>query len=255
MGHMSAQPPQVTIVISSYNQSEYLLEAIASAQRQTVACRVMVADDGSTDGSVELARSCGVDVESYPHRGAFETFRSGIDAVETPFFILLGGDDRLHVEYVEKTIPPMESSDVGFVYTGMRWFGAEDRTVSAGPYSVSELLWNNYVHASSLTRLSAYRDVGGLDATFSRGAEDWGLWVAMVAAGWTGACVDEPLLEYRRHPAGSRSASRSYWHGQRIRMALVRRHPGMYLRHAPSLLRIASRQLRRRLSGRPSSWR
>ena len=51
-------PPQISLIITSYNQQEYLREAIESAVDQTVApFEIIVADDHSTrDGSVEIIR-------------------------------------------------------------------------------------------------------------------------------------------------------------------------------------------------------
>src|SRR5437588_1676226 len=51
-------PPQVSIIITSYNQQEYLREAIESAIDQTAAAfEIIVADDHSTkDGSAETIR-------------------------------------------------------------------------------------------------------------------------------------------------------------------------------------------------------
>ena len=42
----------ISIVIVSYNYKRYLPLAVESALRQTLACEVVVVDDGSTDGSL-----------------------------------------------------------------------------------------------------------------------------------------------------------------------------------------------------------
>src|SRR5207253_4678329 len=51
-------PPQISLIITSYNQQEYLREAIESAIDQTLAAfEIIVADDHSTkDGSIETIR-------------------------------------------------------------------------------------------------------------------------------------------------------------------------------------------------------
>lgn len=242
----------VTVVISVYNQRAFVEEAVASALQQTVQAFVHVVDDGSTDGSAEAARALGVPVTTLPHRGSFDTFRSGLARVDTPYFSLVGGDDVLNPRFIELTLPHMADPAVAFVYTGMEWFGSEHRLVPARPFSPGRLLWNNYVPAASLTRTEAYRMVGGLDPLFASGAEDWALWVAMVANGWKGVPVDEPLLRYRRHGGGSRSSNRRYWAGQRIRLNLIRRHPLLYLRHAPRIAAVAAERALARLAGRAS---
>ena len=58
----SLTEPTVSAVILSYNGERYLAEAIESALAQTVPCaEVIVVDNGSSDGSVEIARGYGSD--------------------------------------------------------------------------------------------------------------------------------------------------------------------------------------------------
>lgn len=216
----------VTIVISSYNQAEYLGEAVASALAQTVPCRVVVVDDGSADGSADLAVGLGVETVRLPHQGALETFRAAVDLVTTPFYCLLNGDDVIEPTYVERTRPEMAGARVGFVYTGVRLFGEMEGMLPARPFDAGALRWSNFAHGASLVRTDAYRSVGGFDPAFEDHHEDWALWVAMVAQGWTGAPVDEPLLRYRQR-AGSRTP-RHPFEFERARWRIARRHLCFY---------------------------
>jgi len=52
-----------SVCIPNYNYEKYLGETIASAKAQTVDLEVVMADNASTDGSVQLARSMGVAVK------------------------------------------------------------------------------------------------------------------------------------------------------------------------------------------------
>src|SRR5438046_7733873 len=71
--------PRVSLIITSYNQQEYLSEAIESAIDQTVAAfEIIVADDHSTmDGSIEAIREYEA---QYPGlvRGLFQEKNVGI---------------------------------------------------------------------------------------------------------------------------------------------------------------------------------
>jgi glycosyltransferase involved in cell wall biosynthesis len=219
--------PDVTIVVSSYQQAATVGDAVRSALAQTYPCRILCVDDGSTDGSAGAARALGVDVVELEHRGALAAFRAAADMVATEFFMILAGDDALEPTFVEATRRTMTDLDVGFVYTGVRYVGARTGVRYAPPFDRRRLLRGNYAHGSSLIRTAAYRSVGGFDRDFARTLEDWALWVAMVDAGWKGAAVREPLLRYTIHPSGSRNA-RALRSVYAVRWRLWRKHRRLY---------------------------
>ena len=50
-----AEAPTVSVIVASYNASPYIAHAIASIQQQTLKdIEIIVSDDASTDGSVEI---------------------------------------------------------------------------------------------------------------------------------------------------------------------------------------------------------
>ncbi len=219
--------PDVTIVVSSYQQAATVGDAVRSALAQTYPCRILCVDDGSTDGSAEVARGLGVDVVELEHRGALAAFRAAAEMVTTDFFMILAGDDTLEPTYVAETRRAMTDPRVGFAYTGVQYAGARSGERAAPPFDRGRLLRGNYAHGTSLIRTVAYRAVGGFDPAFARTLEDWALWVAMVDAGWIGAAVHEPLLRYTIHPEASRNA-RALRSVYRVRWRLWRKHRRLY---------------------------
>jgi glycosyltransferase involved in cell wall biosynthesis len=103
--------PRVSLVITSYNQQEYLSEAIESAIDQTVAAfEIIVADDHSKmDGSIEAIREYEA---QYPGlvRGLFQEKNVGIpknrnsalQMVKGDYVAILDGDDRLLPGFIEQ---------------------------------------------------------------------------------------------------------------------------------------------------------
>src|SRR6266480_2246776 len=104
-------PPRVSVIVTSYNQQEYLREAIESAIDQTVvAFEIIVADDHSTkDGSIETIREYAA---RYPGlvRGLFQEENVGIPKnrnsalrmVKGNHVAILDGDDRLLPRFIER---------------------------------------------------------------------------------------------------------------------------------------------------------
>jgi glycosyltransferase involved in cell wall biosynthesis len=104
-------PPQVSLIITSYNQQEYLRGAIQSAIDQTVAAfEIIVADDHSTkDSSIETIHEYAT---RYPGlvRGLFQEKNLGIPKnrnsalrmVRGNYVAILDGDDRLLPGFIER---------------------------------------------------------------------------------------------------------------------------------------------------------
>jgi glycosyltransferase involved in cell wall biosynthesis len=88
-----------SIVITSYNQWAFLREAVESALSQPARLReVIVVDDGSTDGSVELLEqySDSIRLLSFPNnRGAIEARNQGAALAKGEYVVTLDGDDVL----------------------------------------------------------------------------------------------------------------------------------------------------------------
>lgn len=107
---------KVTVVIPNYNGIEYIkgcLEALYAQREGTCKFRVLVVDNGSTDGSVELAK------ELFPHTewillpentGFCHAVNVGIQAADTPYVILLNNDTKVYDGFVEGLYHAIEKS-------------------------------------------------------------------------------------------------------------------------------------------------
>lgn len=227
---------RVSIVIPNHNLGRFVSEAIDSALSQTHPdVELIVVDDGSTDDS--LAR-----IRAHPSReaGAFrlvEQANGGVSRARNngarlgrgQFLVFLDADDVLLPEYVERCLAALRASppSVAYAYTQMRLFGAEDSLHPSAPFRRRAILRGNVVNASAMIRKPVFDEVGGFDPSFTQGHEDHELWVRMLAHGYSGVLVPEPLLRYRRHPVPSRNTlSREQL--RRLHFDVVVRHPRLY---------------------------
>lgn len=90
--------PGLSIVISSYNYRPYLGAAIDSALAQsTDHLQVIVVDDGSTDGSIDIIKSYGERIETIfqTNRGQVQSCAAGLARCRHDIVIFLDSDDRL----------------------------------------------------------------------------------------------------------------------------------------------------------------
>lgn len=88
---------EVTILMPCLNEAETLADCIAAAQRGLanagVEGEILIADNGSTDGSQDIARVLGARVVDVPEKGYGNALRTGMEAAYGRFLIM-GDSDR-----------------------------------------------------------------------------------------------------------------------------------------------------------------
>jgi glycosyltransferase involved in cell wall biosynthesis len=92
------EKPLVSIVINNYNYAAYLAEAIDSALGQEYpACEVIVVDDGSQDGSVDIIKSYGERIRPVlkENGGQSSALNAGYACASGEVVIFLDADDIL----------------------------------------------------------------------------------------------------------------------------------------------------------------
>ena len=103
---------RVSVVITSYNHKDYLVEAIESVLAQTrPADEIIVADDGSTDGSEKVILQY---VSTYPSRligvlnqrnqGIPRNRNSALARMTGDYVYILDGDDRFLPTNIERSL-------------------------------------------------------------------------------------------------------------------------------------------------------
>src|SRR5690606_6649220 len=92
-------PDFVSVLIAAYNAERWLAEAIESALGQTYPqVEVIVVDDGSTDGTLSVARSFedrGVRVVHQANAGACAARNRALEEAQGEFVKFLDADDAL----------------------------------------------------------------------------------------------------------------------------------------------------------------
>lgn len=185
---------RVAIVIPTYNREDMVAEAVESALAQTVPCRVVVVDDGSTDRTLERLRKFGdaitVLAEENRERGAARNAgarRAG--AVELLCF--LDADDLLRPGHAEELLALADAHpDAALVTSGAL---VVDGSLHArgrlphtrpGPVELGRFLLARETVAPTCTgvRRRFFEAVGGFDPRRAlAGSEDWLLTARLLA--------------------------------------------------------------------------
>lgn len=108
---------ELTILMPCLNESETLGTCIERAKKlltdNNIDGEVLIADNGSTDGSQDLARSLGARVVSCPVRGYGAALMCGIEAAEGRYIIMGDSDDSYHFDEAMPMVEKLrEGADV-----------------------------------------------------------------------------------------------------------------------------------------------
>ncbi|HLW33562.1 MAG TPA: glycosyltransferase family 2 protein [Aequorivita sp.] len=89
--------PELSVVMPCLNEAETLAVCITKAQgffeRENVAGEVIIADNGSTDGSQQIALNLDATVVDVPQKGYGSALRGGIEAANGKYIIMGDADD------------------------------------------------------------------------------------------------------------------------------------------------------------------
>ena len=110
---MTTKNVQVSIVMPCLNEEETLGICIQKAQRTLDALgivgEVVIADNGSTDASAEIAERLGASVVHQPTRGYGAAYLAGLAAAQGQYIIMGDSDDTYDFTDLERFITPLQN--------------------------------------------------------------------------------------------------------------------------------------------------
>lgn len=121
------QSPLVSLVIPTFNRSDRLEEAVASALKQTYGnLEVLIVDDASTDDTACLIESLSENeqlryIRQPSNQGPNANWRTGMEAARGEFFGFLADDDVLEPSYVERLVAPLLDDEQAILAFSDHW--------------------------------------------------------------------------------------------------------------------------------------
>lgn len=208
---------RVSVIVTCYNEEEYIGDAIESVVRQTrydAISEIIVVDDGSTDKSGEIIRKwedrCTKLRYIYQENQGLPVARNtGIKCASGDFIALLDGDDI----WLERRLEPQlnfveDYPDVGLLYTDVYSFG-EDRDekrrryCNRYEYDDEDVLHRLFVNSgpilpsTTLINCECFSTVGFFDPVLRRG-QDTDMWLR-IASAYPIQHIPQPLVLKRHH--------------------------------------------------------
>jgi glycosyltransferase involved in cell wall biosynthesis len=211
----------VSFVVTVYNKRRYLAEVLAGigAQEGSFEREVIVVDDGSDDGSGDVARAFGdaVRVVTQQRRGNGAARNRAVAEASGAYFAFLDADDRFTPEKLSRQLARLDSDQsLDMIFGWVREFVSPelDDDVKAqirppapeSPWAAPNLM---------LIRRKSFERVGPFSEELRVGVTvDW--YARAVEAGLASEVLPEVVLERRLHAANNglreRDARSQYIH-------------------------------------------
>ena len=191
---------QVTVSISSYNQAEFLPEAIESALAQNHGCEVVCVDDGSTDNSLEIARKYEpkLKVVSQVNKGLPSARNTGIMHAKGDWILFLDADDILLPDAVSEIEYYAETTDADIIGLSFQEFGISNNVVILqDKITIEKMRLGNHLPYFSAVKRDALLECGGYSPRMTWGAEDMHIWFDLLTRGKKVVTIPMILVLYR----------------------------------------------------------
>jgi len=202
------ETPLVSIIIPCYNAERYVGEAIESALAQTYPNKeVILIDDGSTDGSLDVIRSFGEAIrwETGPNRGGSAARNRGLALARGELIQFLDADDLLHPQKLERQVRLSLEDPKAIVYCDYVVQDIDSGQVLEIPKRECEGLdpvvfairAERLQTSAPLHRKAALLEIGGFDESLPC-AQEYDLHIRLACHGYRWRHLREVLYTLRR---------------------------------------------------------
>ncbi|MFI8229893.1 bifunctional polysaccharide deacetylase/glycosyltransferase family 2 protein [Streptomyces sp. NPDC085900] len=191
----------VSVIVPAYNEKECIANTLRSLSRSTHPIEIIVVDDGSTDGTSEIAREAArslgmtnVRVVRQENAGKPAALNNGVRSASHDIVVMMDGDTVFEPETVGQLVQPFAAPAVGAV-AGNAKVGNRDTVIGAWQHIEYVMGFNLDRRMYDLLRcmptipgaIGAFRrdavlQVGGMSEDTL--AEDTDITIAMHRAGW-----------------------------------------------------------------------
>ncbi|MFC9127020.1 bifunctional polysaccharide deacetylase/glycosyltransferase family 2 protein [Streptomyces sp. NPDC057099] len=187
----------VSVIVPAYNEKECIANTLASLARSTHPIEIIVVDDGSTDGTAEIAESLGmpnVRVVRQANAGKPAALNNGVRNAAYDIVVMMDGDTVFEPDTVRQLVQPFADPEVGAIAGNAK---VGNRTTLIGAWQHIEYVMGFNLDRRMYDLLRCMPTIPGAIGAFRREAvlqvggmsedtlaEDTDITIAMHRAGW-----------------------------------------------------------------------
>ncbi|GAA2909083.1 bi-functional transferase/deacetylase [Actinoplanes cyaneus] len=235
----------VTVIVPAYNEKECIADTLRSLVASTHPITIVVVDDGSDDGTAEIAEALGhpnVEVVRQANGGKSSALNNGIAHARTEVVVMMDGDTVFEPDTVRLLVQPFADAEIGAVAGNAKvanrnsmvaiWQHIEyvvGFSIDRRAYDVMRCM-ATVPGAIGAFRREALAQVNGLsDDTL---AEDTDLTVAIIRAGWR-VVYEERARAWTEAPASMSQLWRQRYRWSYGTMQAMWKHRGALFEKGP----------------------
>lgn len=234
--------PLVTVIIASYNHAPYIEASVRSVLQQTYAnIELLVVDDGSTDGSVELLQAlqteAGFDFVAQANKGLSRTLNEAIARAKGSLIVPFGSDDIMFAHRIATQVAYLDGKpEVGICSANIEIIDQHGHVMCAREQRKRNLPFRRLdfddlfldrkpgpMAATLMFRIEALEKVGGFDPDIR--LEDLYIELKVAHAGYFIDVLGEPLAQYRKHATNTYKNQRFMYDNVLKTYAIFKDHP------------------------------
>jgi GT2 family glycosyltransferase len=239
--------PLVSIIILNWNGKEHLQVCLCSVLKSTYSpIEVLVVDNGSTDGSVELVRSYFSSVivlENRENLGYAEGNNRGIKIARGKYVVTLNNDMIVEPDWLDKPVEYLEKNTRLIAACG-RQMNYYNRSIidSLFHYPAPELLFVRAGHGetmeqnlsfavpgyviavnggSGIYRKETFEALGGFDSAYCFYNEETDLCMRAFLKGWKCLFVPQSVVYHKEGESFKKTKGQNLYYHERNRMWFV----------------------------------
>lgn len=234
---MSDSSVKISVVMPSYNQAQYLDEAIGSVLNQNPSVfELLVLDGGSTDGSVAVIERYQERLafsRSHPDKGQSDAIREGFERARGDVLCWLNSDDLYLPGTIAAVTKAFQTHVQAEVVSGYLYYINEHSLITDSPqvltgnHLLARLGVININQPATFFKKELFERVGGIDSSLHC-AMDMDLWCRFHLASAMWISLPSYLAAFRKHPAakGGRGAWWDQYQDEKQRVR--KRYPSIY---------------------------
>lgn len=220
----------VSVIITNFHQEKYLKECLESVENQSYSNYDVLVVDDNEEGKSQLAHSRGNLIWTLDI-GLSACRMKGIKETSSKYVLFLDADDKLHPQFLEKTVKVLEDNPVySICFTDTQHFGDANTCWEQPEYNFYSLLQNNFMCSCSLIKRNDFLACGGFDLDNFNYFEDYENWINMGSKGYYGKHLQEKLFYYRIHKESGIQSKRTGFLSSYYKAYIMSKHFELYPR-------------------------